>query len=100
MVSTTYCHQKGNMEAKMEQSSGMNANPVLSVDKNGCVLYSNEAGNHLLNEWGVKVGEKLPSNIGDIVQRVISLNSPEKMEVKVEIEYTWLFFLPYPNKNV
>ena len=31
----------------------------------------------------MEVGEKLPSSIGDFVQRVICRNSPEKMEVKV-----------------
>ena len=49
------------MENKVEQTPATNENPVLSVDKNGCVLNSNEAGNTLLNDWGVKAGEKLPS---------------------------------------
>ena len=61
----------------------MNPNPVISVGKDGTVLYSNKSGEPLLHEWGVKVGEKLPSNIGDIVQRVLSHNNPEKIEVKV-----------------
>jgi hypothetical protein len=51
---------------------------VLSVAKDGIILYSNEAGEPLLHEWGVGVGEKLPSHIGDFVQRVISRNSPEE----------------------
>jgi hypothetical protein len=56
------------MESKAKQIPE-SVNPVLSVDKNGYVLNSNETGNLLLNEWGVKVGEKLPFHIGDIVQR-------------------------------
>jgi hypothetical protein len=71
------------MKTKIEQSSATNPNPVLSVAKNGTVLYSNAAGEPLLDEWGVVVGEKVPSCIGDFVQRVISRNNPEKMEVKV-----------------
>ena len=71
------------METKIEQTSATYANPVLSVKKNGTVLYSNEAGNLLLNEWDVRVGEKLAASIVVLVQRVISLNSPEKMEVKI-----------------
>ena len=70
------------MKTKMEHFPATNPNPVLSV-ADGTVLYSNEAGEPLLNEWGVKVGEKLPSNIGDLVQRVLSHNNPEKIEVKV-----------------
>ena len=52
----------------MEQTPTTNTYFVLSVDRNGCVLYSNEADNPLLIEWGVKVGEKLPSSIVDIVK--------------------------------
>jgi len=36
-----------------------------------------------LHEWGVTVGEKLPSNIGNFVQNVITWNSTEKIELKV-----------------
>jgi hypothetical protein len=71
------------MKSKMEQFPANNPNPVLSVEKDGTVFYSNKAGEPLLNIWGVGVGEKLPSSIGGFVQRVISRNSPEKMEIKV-----------------
>ena len=69
------------MKTKMEQFPANNPNPVLSVEKDGTVIYSNQAGEPLLREWGVRVGEKLPSYAEDFVQKVISLNSPEKMEV-------------------
>jgi PAS domain S-box-containing protein len=71
------------METKLEQSSATNPNPVVSVGKDGSVLYSNAAGEPLLHEWGARVGEKLPFRIRDFMQRVISRNSPEKKEVKV-----------------
>jgi hypothetical protein len=90
---------KGKMK-KMEQLPEQNPNPVLSVEKDGTVLYSNGAGEPLLHEWGVEVGEKLPSYIGDFVQRIISQNSPGKMEVKVGKKYTWSRFTPYPKKNM
>jgi PAS domain S-box-containing protein len=70
------------MKDKMDQSPAISSNPVLSIEKDGTVLYSNKAGELLLNEWGVEIGEKLPSRIGDIVQRVISRNSPERIEVR------------------
>jgi len=74
--------EEDQMKTKMEQFPATNPYPVVSVGKDGRVLYSNAAGEPLLREWGVVVGEKLPSYIGDLVQRVISLNSSEKMEVK------------------
>lgn len=68
---------------KIEQFSAKNPNPVISVAKDRTVLYSNEAGEPLLHTWGVRVGEKLPYCIGDFVQKAISQNRPEKIEVKV-----------------
>ena len=87
------------METKMEQSSATNPNPVVSVGKDGTVLYSNAAGEPLLHEWGVGVGEKLPSSIGDFVQRAISRNSPEKMEVKAGKRVYLVAFHPLPEEG-
>jgi PAS domain S-box-containing protein len=89
----------GKMKAKMEQFPAKNPNPVLSVEKDGTVLYSNEAGEPLLNEWGVRVGEKLPSSIGDIVKGVIYRNSPEKMEVKVGKRVYLVVFHPFHDEE-
>ncbi len=66
----------------MEQFPATNPNPVLSVRLDGTVLYSNVAGDPLLHEWGISVGEKLPPHIENTVHRAISLKSPEKTEVK------------------
>jgi PAS domain S-box-containing protein len=71
------------MKRKMEQPQATNPNPMLSIGKDGTVIYSNEAGEPLLREWGARVGGKLPSSIVDYVQGIISRNSPKKMEVKV-----------------
>ena len=57
------------------------------------------AGNTLLNEWGVEIGKKLPSHIGTIVQRVISLNSPEKIEFLVGNKLYLVIFSPLPEQE-
>ncbi len=90
---------KGKMEKKMEQFPAKNPNPVLGVANDGTVLYSNVAGEPLLHEWGVEVGEKLPSNIGDLVRRVISQNIPEKMEVIVGKRVYLVAFHPLPEEE-
>jgi PAS domain-containing protein len=82
------------MKSNMEQFSINSPNPVLSVEKNGTVLYSNEAGEPLLNEWGVEIGGKLPSSIVDPVQRVICRKSPEKMEIRVGNRVYLIVFHP------
>jgi len=71
------------MNTKIEKLLANNPNPVLSVDKDGTVLYSNESSEPLLQEWGTKIGEKLPSSIEDLVLKTISWNSPETKEVRV-----------------
>jgi hypothetical protein len=99
VISTNYWHQRGNLAIRMEQIPTTNTNPILGVDQNGCVFYSNEAVNPLLVEWCVEVGGKLPSSIGDIVQKVISLNSPEKIEIKVGNGLFLVVFVPLPEKE-
>jgi len=87
------------MKTKMEQFPAKNPNPVLRVEKDGIVLYSNEAGEPLLHKWGAEVGGKLPSSIGDFVQKVIYLNSPDKMEVKVGKKTYLVAFHPLPEED-
>jgi hypothetical protein len=81
------------MKTKIEQFPATNPNPVLCVKTDSVVLYSNEAGEPLLNEWGTKIGEKLPSIIVDIVQRVISQNNSEKIEV-IQFRLFSVIFIP------
>jgi PAS domain S-box-containing protein len=87
------------MNTKITQFPAMNPNPALSVANDWTVLYSNRAGEPLLREWGVAVGEKLPSYIGDIVKNVISLNSPEKTEVNVGNRVYLFVFHPLPEQE-
>ncbi|WP_048065516.1 hypothetical protein [Methanosarcina acetivorans] len=54
---------KGIKKKEVEQFPVNNPNPVLSLRKDGIVLYSNEVGEPLLHEWSVVVGEKLPQNM-------------------------------------
>jgi PAS domain S-box-containing protein len=87
------------MKTKMDLFPARNPNPVLCVEKDGTVLYSNDAGKPLLREWGVRVEEKLPSSIVDLVQRVISQNSSEKIEVKAGNRVYSVAFHPLPEEE-
>jgi len=87
------------MNTKTEQFPAKNPNPVISVEKDGVVLYSNEAGEPLLHEWDVEIGGKLPSTFGNLVQRVISRNIPENMEVRVEKRVYMIAFHPLPEQE-
>jgi PAS domain S-box-containing protein len=87
------------MITKMEYFPAKNPNPMLSVAKDMTVLYSNDAGEPLLREWGIRVGDKLPPNIADFVQRAIFRNSPEKMEVKEGENVYLVIFHPSPEEE-
>ncbi len=87
------------MTAKMEQSQAINPNPVISVAKDGTVLYSNEAGKPLLHEWGVRVREKLPPYIKIFVHRVISQEVSEKIKIKVGERVYFIIFHPLPEQE-
>lgn len=87
------------MTAKMEQSQAINPNPVISVAKDGTVLYSNEAGKPLLHEWGVRVREKLPQHIKIFVQRAISQKGIEKIKIKVGKRVYFIVFHPLPEQE-
>ena len=60
----------------MEQFPSKNPNPVLRAGRNGRIIYANRASDPLLREWGIEVGEKLPSSIGSVVREVIHRNRP------------------------
>ena len=82
------------MTVKVEQFTTKNQNPMLCVAKNGTVTYSNEAAEPFLNHWDAEIGDKLPSSIVDLVQRVISRDSPEKIEIKVGEKVFLVVFHP------
>jgi PAS domain S-box-containing protein len=90
---------KGKMKTKTEQFSATNPNPVLSVEKDGTVLYSNEAGEPLLREWGIEVREKLPHNLINVVTSVTSINAPQKIEVKAGNRVYSVAFHPLPEEE-
>jgi len=83
----------------MEQLTVANPNPVILVEKDGTIIYSNVAGEPLLHEWGVIVGAKLPSDIRDFVQRALVQNISEKIEVQVEKRTYLIAFHPLPEEK-
>lgn len=67
----------------MEKFVSGNPDPLLRVGKDGRVIYSNRAGELFLQEWDIRIGEKVPLSIENFVKRVISQDNPEKTEIKV-----------------
>jgi len=61
---------------------GENPNPVFRVGGNGKVLYANSAATKNLNDWNLKVGNSLPTELGERVKDAIKSGKSETLELK------------------
>ncbi|MFY9338171.1 MAG: histidine kinase dimerization/phosphoacceptor domain -containing protein [Methanosarcina flavescens] len=73
--------------------------PVLRIGRDGRVIYSNRAAELILHEWGIKIGEKVPSSIENTVKRVISRVNPEKTEMKFRKKVYLVSFHPLEGED-
>jgi len=51
-----------------------NPNPVLRIDRNGCLLYANEAAFSMLADWHLQVGDMVPVALQGLIQTAESGN--------------------------
>jgi PAS domain S-box-containing protein len=58
-----------------------NPNPVMRVDSEGRLLYSNSAGELLLELWGVQVGQLLPSELAAVARRALVEGRQQEIDV-------------------
>ena len=56
--------------------------PVLRLDKDGVILYANEASDGLLQHWGCAVGSYAPTFWLDLVAEALSSQSRRTIEIK------------------
>lgn len=80
-------------------SSSENPNPVLKVDMNGKVLYSNRAACFILEHWGIAEGEKLPTSLKNHIKRILSQKDPEHIEISAGKATYSLTFYASPEEN-
>ena len=78
----------------MEEFLLNSPNPVLRIEKEGLILYANKAGKSLLEAWGSGVGEKVPVNIRQTVQKAAFKNKPEYLELEAGEKTYSVTFIP------
>ena|GEM_PF-6964342 len=78
----------------MERFVSENPGPVLRIGRDERVIYSNKAGKLFLQEWNIRVGEKVPISIGNFSNRAISRKDPEKTQIKVGKRIYLISFYP------
>ena len=67
----------------MEKFLTQNPDPVILINNDGEINWTNRAALILLQEWGIERGERAPEAVRNAVKRVLSGNSPEKIEIKI-----------------
>ncbi|AKB21754.1 PAS domain S-box protein [Methanosarcina sp. WH1] len=78
----------------MEEFLLNSPNPVLRIEKEGLILYANKAGKLLLEAWGSGIGEKVPVNIWQTVQKATLKNKPEYLELEAGEKTYSVTFIP------
>jgi PAS domain S-box-containing protein len=53
-----------------------NPNPILRIDREGCLLYANSYAQGLLTEWHLLIGQPAPAELGQAVERAFLDNRP------------------------
>jgi len=81
-------------ENKVERFVSENPDPILRIGRDERVIYSNKAGELFLQEWNIRVGEKVPISIGNFSKRVIFRKDPEKTQIKVGKRIYLVSFYP------
>ncbi|WP_440955720.1 hypothetical protein ACSAZK_01785 [Methanosarcina sp. Mfa9] len=76
----------------MKQLLSTSPEPIFRVEKDGKLLYANEAGVPLLEIWGIRIGEQLPENVACFILKVLREREPRNLVVKGgEKEYSLMF---------
>ncbi len=83
------------MEEFLETSQDL----VFLAGKDGKVLYANKVGDFLLEEWGLRKGDKLPQTIENLVKTSIFRGKQEELEIRIGEKVFLLVFHPFPEKG-
>ncbi|MHC4532918.1 MAG: PAS domain S-box protein [Planctomycetota bacterium] len=76
-----------------------NPYPVLRIEKDGMVLYSNAAGSELLGNWGCKVGEQAPEHWQENILRTLKSGRNESLEATCRDRIFSLTIAPVPDSG-
>lgn len=76
--------------AGLDKFPSEDPNVVLRVDEKGTVLFSNPAGQFLLMEWNIRVGDRVPELIRYLIGDVLTSEKKTEFEESVG-EQTYLF---------
>ncbi len=76
-----------------------NPNPVIRIDINKKIIFSNESGIQLLKYWNYSVGKKVNKKTAIIIDEVFTTKKNKSIEVKFNNKYYLLTFVPVIDKD-
>jgi len=76
-----------------------NTDPIMRIDNNGKLLYSNEPGRKIIEDWNTVIGGYVPQNIIDFVSNVLQKNQYQEIETSIDMTHFTLRFVPRRAQN-
>ncbi len=76
-----------------------NPNPILRLDKDGCISYANQAAAPILNAWNVRSGETAPEKISARVRSALHTGHRDEIQIDVADRAFSCKFIPILGKE-
>jgi diguanylate cyclase (GGDEF)-like protein/PAS domain S-box-containing protein len=99
-------HEEGNHAPRREEEivqlakfPSENPNPVMRLDHDGTILYANEAGWNILDNWGCVVGERAPKPWRDTIFEALDKQSNKVVETQCGDKVYSLHVVPVMDAN-
>jgi signal transduction histidine kinase/CHASE1-domain containing sensor protein/ActR/RegA family two-component response regulator len=71
-----------------------NTDPIMRIDHSGRLLYSNDPGMKIIDDWNTAIGDYVPKNIKKSVSNVLQHKQYQEIEVSVGTTHYTLRFVP------
>ena len=71
-----------------------NTDPIMRIDHDGKLLYSNEPGRKIVDDWNTAVGGDVPQHIKNFVWNVLQMNQYQEIETSIGSTHFTLRFVP------
>jgi signal transduction histidine kinase/ActR/RegA family two-component response regulator len=71
-----------------------NTDPIMRIDHDGKLLYSNEPGQKIMEDWKTDVGGYVPQDIREFVDNVLRINLHQEKETSIDTTHYTLRFVP------
>ena len=76
-----------------------NTDPIMRIDHEGRLLYSNEPGRKIIEDWGTDIGGLVPQDIKVFVNNVLRINQHQEKETSIKATHFTLRFVPRRTQN-